>query len=68
MINLHNKTDLVYALKRLLFRTGKKLRLGLSTENFLAFCDFECDFEYSKFLNSFSTFFSKFKKSDKKKF
>ena len=31
----------------------KKHRSGLSTQSFLAFCDFE----YSKFLNSFLTFF-----------
>ena len=31
---------------------NKKLRSGLSTESFLAFCDFE----YSKFLTSFLTF------------
>ena len=33
----------------------KELRSGLSTQSFLAFCDFE----YSKFLNSFLTFFVK---------
>ena len=33
----------------------KKFRSGLSTQSFLAFYDFE----YSKFLNSFLTFFSK---------
>ena len=31
----------------------KKLSSGLSTESFLAFCDFE----YSKFISSFLTFF-----------
>ena len=33
----------------------EKLRWGLSTKSFLAFCDFE----YSKFLNSFLTFYLK---------
>ena len=34
----------------------KKLRSGLSTESFLAFCDFD----YSKFLNSLLTFLLKY--------
>ena len=45
------------AVKKILTYTRffcKKLRQSLSTQSFLAFCDFE----YSKFLNSFLTFFS----------
>ena len=39
----------------------KKLMSGLSTQSFLAFCDFE----YSKFLNSLLTFFSKIEQQAK---
>ena len=39
----------------------KKFRSGLTAESFLAFCDFE----YSKFLNSFLTFFLKQSKRQK---
>ena len=39
----------------------KILRSGLCTQSFLAFCDFE----YSNFLDSFSTFFSKIEQQTK---
>ena len=47
---LQTNTESVYFSTHFFY---KKLRLGLSTQSFLAFRDFE----YSKFLKSFLTFF-----------